>query len=81
MEKNPVGVAAFENTIVALQDNVIKRNTYWGVNIRYDVKVEKFTGNTITLNDNIGTQQKNQLLDQPPIIFLMRNIVVIWHYI
>jgi hypothetical protein len=55
MEKNPVGVAAFENTIVALQDNVIKRNTYWGVNIRYDVKVEKFTGNTIALNDNIGT--------------------------
>jgi nitrous oxidase accessory protein NosD len=55
IEKNGTGVVAFENTSVSLRDNVITRNRYWGLHIRYDVKVGQLVSNTITFNETVGT--------------------------
>lgn len=51
---NHTGVFSCEMSLITLEENIIKKNKYWGVCIQHGSAVGKFTANQITHNHVIG---------------------------
>jgi len=51
---NHTGVFSCEMSLIGLEENIIKKNKYWGVCIQQGSAIGKFTGNNIVGNHVIG---------------------------
>ncbi len=55
---NHTGVFSCEMSLITLEENIIRKNKYWGVCIQHGSAVAKFTGNQITHNHVVGKLTK-----------------------
>jgi hypothetical protein len=58
---NHTGVFSCEMSLISLEENIIKKNKYWGVCIQHGSACGKFTGNIITHNHVVGLQLPESL--------------------